>query len=223
MAQRRRSTSRPTGSTARPRARRSRSSSRSGGGLPKPSLSLGLSPAVVRSLVGIGLLLLGAISGIAFMLQGGNLTDWWRDLTAPFFGSGRFLFPIVLLIAGWYVEWGPGKEPGAPWGRTLLGIALAYAGLLGLLQLVDLGWGFTGGRIGRFLVSILEPNLTGPGAFVILAGVMVTGLLIAFDLPLRALLSPAPGARRPPPRRSRTARRSRPSPPPPTRRVVPAR
>ena len=59
---------------------------------------------------------------IALMLPGqGSLTDWWRNLAVPFFGTGRWLLPFVLLLSGWYVEWGPGKEPGAPWGRTLLG------------------------------------------------------------------------------------------------------
>jgi len=193
MAQRRRPASRSTarsGSTGtrKPRASSSKSS---GGGLPFPSLSLGLSPAVVRSLVGIVLLVLGAISGIAFLLPGGALTDGWRDLTVPFFGAGRFLFPVVLLVSGWYIEWGPGREPGAPWGRTLLGIFMAYAGFLGLLQLFLVRGDFTGGRIGRFLVSIFEPNLTGPGAFIIFTGLLVAGLLIAFNMPLRALLSPA--------------------------------
>ena len=65
---------------------------------------------------------------------------------------------------------------------------MAYAGLLGAFQvLVDRG----GGHIGRFLADLLEPALTTPGAFVILVGLGVAGLLIALDLPLRSLLSPA--------------------------------
>ena len=27
-----------------------------------------------------------------------------RDLVVPFFGAGRFLLPVVLLVAGWYLE-----------------------------------------------------------------------------------------------------------------------
>lgn len=158
--------------------------------MPLPSLNLGLSPAVLRSLVGIALLALGAVTLIALILPGrGSLTDWWQNLSAPFFGSGRWLLPVVLLAAGWYVEWGPGKETGAPWGRTLLGIALAYAGFLGLEQLVNFN-GLTGGRIGRFLVDILQPLLTAPGAFVILLAMLAAGLLVAFDRPLRALIAP---------------------------------
>ena len=191
MAQRRRTTSTRRGRRTTPRSR-----ARTGGGLPKPSISVGLSPAVVRSLVGIVLLALGAVTLIALLLPGeGSLTDWWRNVSVPFFGTGRWLLPAVLLLSGWYVEWGPGKEEGAPWGRTLLGIGMAYVGLLGLIQLVNLNE-FAGGRIGRFLVSVLEPLLTAPGAFVILTVLLVAGLLIAFDLSLRTLLSPATRAAR---------------------------
>ncbi|HEX5826537.1 MAG TPA: DNA translocase FtsK 4TM domain-containing protein [Candidatus Limnocylindrales bacterium] len=144
---------------------------------------------MIRSLIGIVLLVLGAVTAIALLLPGqGALTDGWRNVSVPFFGSGRWALPAVLLLAGWYLEWGPGKEPGAPWGRTLLGIAVAYAGFLGAFQVaVDRG----GGRIGRFLANLLEPALTTPGAFVILLGIGIAGLLIALDLPLRSLLSPA--------------------------------
>jgi len=156
-----------------------------------PRLSFGLSPAVVRSLVGIFLLGLGAVTLIALLLPGkGSLTDWWSSLSGPFFGTGRWALPFVLLLSGWYVEWGPGKEPGAPWGRTLLGIAMAYLGFLGLTQLIEFNT-TTGGRIGRFFVGLLEPLLTAPGAFVILLVLFVAGLLIAFDRPLRSMLSPA--------------------------------
>src|SRR3954470_5624249 len=188
-------------SSPRPATRRGRTQSRKrAGALPIPKVSLGLSPAVVRSLVGIFLLGLGAVTLIALLLQGqGKLTDAGRDLSVPFFGTGRWLLPFVLLLSGWYVEWGPGKEAGAPWGRRLLGIAMAYAGFLGLLQLIALPNvlgedQFTGGgRIGRFLAGLLSPLLTAPGAFVVLTVLMVAGLLIAFDRPLRALLAPATG------------------------------
>ncbi len=192
-----RSTSpRPRTGSTRARSTRARSSG-TGGSLPRPRLSTGLSPDVIRSLVGLLLLAVGAITLIALMLPGeGSLTDWWISISGPFFGTGRWLLPFVLLLSGWYVEWGPGKQPGAPWGRTLLGIGMAYVGFLGLLQLFRVtspidGEPTGGGRIGRLLTSILEPLLTSPGAFVILAVLLVAGLLIAFDLPLRSLLSPA--------------------------------
>ena len=131
MATRRRSSGRPSTS-----GRRTRRRSGGGGALPLPRLRLGVSPAVARSLVGIVLLVLGAILLIALALPGdGRLTDWVRDAIVPFFGAGRYLLPIVLLLSGWYVEWGPGKETGAPWGRTLLGIGVSYTAFLGIIQL----------------------------------------------------------------------------------------
>ena len=75
---------------------------------------------VARSIVGIVLLVLGAVTLIALALPGqGALTDWWRDSIAPWFETGRWLLPFLLLGAGWYVEWGPGKAPGSGWGMTL--------------------------------------------------------------------------------------------------------
>ena len=73
-------------------------------------------PEVARSLVGIVLLVLGAVTLIALALPGqGALTDWWRDSIAPWFETGRWLLPFLLLGAGWYVEWGPASGP-APAG-----------------------------------------------------------------------------------------------------------
>ena len=152
-------------------------------------MNLGLSPAVVRSLVGIVLLVLGAVTAIALLLPGqGALTDGWRNISVPYFGTGRWALPAVLLLGGWYLEWGPGKEPGAPWGRTLLGMGIAYAGFLGAFQVLATRGG---GRIGRFLADLLQPALTTPGAFIILLAIGIAGLLIALDRPLRSLLSPA--------------------------------
>jgi DNA segregation ATPase FtsK/SpoIIIE, S-DNA-T family len=198
MATRRRTSGRPTTTTRRTRRR-------SGGALPLPRLRLGLSPAVARSLVGILLLVLGAVLLIALALPGdGRLTDWVRDAIVPFFGAGRYLLPFVLLLSGWYVEWGPGKEIGAPWGRTLLGIALAYTAFLGIFQLMGFSpaGGDTGGRIGSFLERVLVGPGGGPGllplpaAYVVLIALMLVGLLLAFDMPLRQLLAPFTSAGR---------------------------
>ena len=184
MTQRRKST-RSTSSSSRSR----KPAAPKGGALPTPSLpSVGVSPAVARSLVGLVFLVLGAILMVAMVLAGqGRLTDYVRNLVVPFFGAARFLLPIVLLIAGWYLEWGPGRHPDAPWVRTLAGIGLSYIGFLGIVQAVA----GSGGRIGKFLYGLLQPLLTAPGAFVVLLAVTIAGLLIAFDQPLHALLSPA--------------------------------
>ena len=128
----RKTTARPT----RSRARRSTWASR-------------LTPEVVRSIVGLSLLVLGAMTLIALMLPGdGTLTRWWHELFAPWFGASRWLLPFVLLAAGWYLEW---RQPKG-WGLTLGGMVMAYAGVLGTAQILFGQPGFAaGGRIGRFL------------------------------------------------------------------------
>ncbi len=99
------------------------------------SNGLNVNPEVARSIVGIVLLVLGAVTLIALALPGqGALTDWWRDSIAPWFETGRWFLPFLLLGAGWYVEWGPGKRPGSGWGMTLLGIGIAYVGFLGRVR-----------------------------------------------------------------------------------------
>ncbi len=178
--------------TRRTPARRRTSNSSSLPPLAVPSVSV--SPDVARSIVGICLLVLGAVTLIALALPGqGALTDWWRDSIAPWFETGRWLLPFLLLGAGWYLEWGPGKKPDSGWGATLIGITLAFVGFLGafeILNLTILGEERGGGRIGRFLATTMEPLLTGPGAFVICVAILAVGLMLAFNLQLRELLHP---------------------------------
>ena len=149
-----------------------------------------LSPDVVRSIVGIVLLITGAVTLIALILPGqGRLTDLWRDSIAPWFGSGRWLLPFVLLAAGWYVE--RSRRNSAAWTARLFGGGLMFVSILGLIELF--GPTVSGGRIGDFLYGLLSGLITSPGAFVLLAGGAVVGLLIMLDTPLRQLLAPFSG------------------------------
>src|SRR5512142_1914042 len=92
--------------------------------------SVALSPEVVRSLTGILLLVTGAILLIGQFFPGGVLTDWIRNVIAPWFGSGRWALPFLLIGAGLYVERASGPRSG--WPRVLLGGALAYLAVLGI-------------------------------------------------------------------------------------------
>ncbi|HEV2005570.1 MAG TPA: DNA translocase FtsK [Candidatus Limnocylindrales bacterium] len=190
-------------------ARRRRAARRRGSGFAFPTFHMPeVGPEVARSIAGITLLVLGAVTLIALLLQGqGSLTTWWINTVAPWFGSLRWLLPILLLGAGWYMEWGPGKTPGSGWGLTLVGIGVAYAGLLGaatvivpavpaLTKPVTIARGAAGGRIGTFLADSLSPLLTSPGAFIVLAAIAIVGILLAFNLRLRDLTRPATRAAR---------------------------
>jgi S-DNA-T family DNA segregation ATPase FtsK/SpoIIIE len=143
----------------------------------------------MRSIIGLSLLVVGAMTLIALILPGqGTLTSWWTNVFAPWFGSMRWLLPFFLLMAGWWLEWGPGTKPGSGWGITLLGLSITYIGVVGAAQVI--GGGFTGGRIGRPLAGALS-TLFGPaGAFILLIGLAILGIIVGFGLPLRQVIHP---------------------------------
>ncbi|MEW5991706.1 MAG: DNA translocase FtsK [Chloroflexota bacterium] len=166
-----------------------RRSRRRGLSLPRITLPT-VGPEVARSIVGIVLLVLGVFTLVALVLPGqGRLTDWWIGSVGPWFGSLRWLLPLLLLGAGWYVEWGPGRQPASGWGLTIVGIAVAYLGLLGAVQIAHIGE-ISGGRLGRFFEDLLVAPVTAPGAFVLLLAIGAVGLMLAFNLPLRELVKP---------------------------------
>ncbi len=152
---------------------------------------------VARSLVGILLLVLGAVTLIAFLPGEGSITTWFKENVGPWFGSLRWLLPILLLVTGWYIEWGPGKAPGSGWGLTLLGVVIAYVGLLGAASIVQPASetrpdrpGAGGGLVGEFMSGGLSDLVTPLGAFVLLLALGIAGVLIAFNLRLSQLLRP---------------------------------
>src|SRR5207247_343903 len=131
------------------------------------------------------LLVVAAVTLIAFLPGEGSVTTWFRDTVGPWFGSLRWLLPFLLLATGWYIEWGPGKTPGSGWGLTLLGVVIAYCGLLGAASVVKPAAppvGAGGGRVGTFLAEGPSTWFTSVGAFILLAGLGIAGVLIAFNL-----------------------------------------
>jgi hypothetical protein len=175
---------RTTGRSSARAARRRRP-----GALALPSLGPGwrVSPAVVRSLVALALLVVGAVTLIALALPGeGTLTTWWRDVFAPWFGTGRWILPFVLLAAGVFVERSAARSG---WPLTLLAGTVAYAGALGFLELLHLP-DRSGGRIGAavsgFLVTLLGPVAAG----VVLVAITIAALLVVFDRDLGSLVAP---------------------------------
>ena len=148
---------------------------------------------VARSLVGMAMLVVGAMTLIAFLPGDGSVTTWFREVVGPWFGTLRWLLPFLLLATGWYVEWGPGKAPGSGWGLTVIGVAVAYTGLLGAASVVipaQVGRGAGGGIVGTALADFFTPLITAPGAVLLLLGIGIAGVLIAFNLRLRDVARP---------------------------------
>jgi S-DNA-T family DNA segregation ATPase FtsK/SpoIIIE len=143
----------------------------------------------------MAMLVLGVMILIALLPGGdeGSLFRWFTDTFAPWFGTLRWLLPFLLLTTGWYVEWGPGKAPGSGWGLTVVGVAVAYTGLLGAASIVfppAARRGAAGGFVGTALADFFVPLVTSPGAVLLLLGLAVAGVLIAFNLRLRDVARP---------------------------------
>ncbi len=171
-----------------PPARPRRSSRRGGSG---PSLPR-FSPDVTRSIVAVVFLVLGVVILVGLLLPGkGALTDWILNVIAPWFGSGRWLLPVFLIGLGGYLEWGRG--PRAGWVRSVIGATIAYVAVLGIISLLESAGildGRSGGRIGNAIGGPLAGLFSELGAFVVLAGLLVVGIVIALDRPIRELLAP---------------------------------
>jgi S-DNA-T family DNA segregation ATPase FtsK/SpoIIIE len=145
--------------------------------------------------VGVVLLVSGAVTLIALMLPaGGILNRLVADVLRPAFGQGAWLLPLVLLVAGVLVERAP--RVGNGWGVTALGGLVAFVGALGLIHLV---WGRGGGGaalragggwIGYQLGAVLSHWISPAGAFVVLLGLLITGVLLLFSLTVRGLVAP---------------------------------
>lgn len=176
----------------RRRAATRKASTRSRGRRPN-ALASRLTPDVVRSVLGLVLLVVGVMTLIALVLPGqGALTSWWTDVFAPWFGTMRWLLPFFLLGGGWWLEWGPGRRPASGWGITVVGLAITYLGLIGAAQVL----GVSGGRMGRALAGTLNDLVPPVGSFVLLIALAALGLVIGFGIPLRRLLHPAVGTAR---------------------------
>ena len=136
------------------------------------------------------MLLVGVSLLIGLTIQGGQLTDWERNAVAPWFGTSRWLLPVVLILLGYYLERAEGTH--WDWELTLLGSGLAYGCLLGVVGLLEGNWGKwpAAGYIGRALAHFLSPLVTGPGAGLLLTMVMVAGTLLALDMSLPAVMAP---------------------------------
>jgi S-DNA-T family DNA segregation ATPase FtsK/SpoIIIE len=178
-----------------PRARKGRSTtSRALDGFRLP-------PHVARSLLGLGLLIVGAVTLIALLFpQEGILNRYVDDVLRPLFGQGAWLLAALLIVAGIAVE-----RPSAVGYRsalTIVGGVLVFVAGLGLIHLVmGRGGGQQalrdgGGVVGDSLSSTLTDFVSPIGAFVVLVGLLIAGLLLLFNATLRGLFKPVTGGGR---------------------------
>ena len=180
--------------TTRTTTRRSRTAKASPNS-PRTARAPLMAPGTFRSILGIVLLVVGGVTLLALFLGGQGLFGRFvTDVLRPSFGQGAWLLGVLLIVAGVMVERSATVHSG--WAVMTIGGILVFLAGEGLIHLVsggtsshaDLSAG--GGRIGEWLSSGLT-NLVGTaGAFVVLVGIVIVGILLMFGLTLRALLQP---------------------------------
>jgi DNA segregation ATPase FtsK/SpoIIIE, S-DNA-T family len=134
-----------------------------------------------RELAGIGFVLLAALLVLAVALQAsGSAMHLLRGGLVGLFGWGVVFVILAALVAA--------AELLMPWIETMtwgrgLGIALLLVGALGLLHLSA---GGTGGSVGRAEGEALRSLAGTAGSILILSAVFLGGLVLAFDISIRA-------------------------------------
>ena len=154
-----------------------------------------MAPGTFRSILGIVLLVVGGVTLLALFLGGQGLFGRFvTDVLRPSFGQGAWLLGVLLIVAGVMVERSATVHSG--WLVMTVGGILVFLAGEGLIHLIsgrksgaaDLSAG--GGSIGEWLSRTLV-DLVGPaGAFLVLVGIVIVGILLMFGLTLRALLQP---------------------------------
>ncbi len=136
-----------------------------------------------RELAGIGFFALAALITLAVALPtGGSVTHLLRDAVTGLFGWG-VVFVIGASLAA-------GVELLAPWIETMtwgrgLGLALVLLSALGLLHLSAAQ---SGGAVGRAEAEEIQALVGTAGSILVLTAVLLGGLVLAFDISLRAML-----------------------------------
>ncbi len=152
-------------------------------------------PSTLRSVAAVVLIVAGVITLIALLLPGGGILNGYVDgFLRPLFGQGAWLLGILLIVAGVLVERAPSVD--YSWVTVALGGLIVFIGGQGLIHLFsgkggsesDLEQG--GGALGQALASVLSDLVSPIGAFVILVGIVLVGILLLFNITLVGVRDP---------------------------------
>lgn len=150
---------------------------RSAYSLPK----LKLRPKTVVAVGSLIAVILSALSAVSLVSDAPSLA-FWRSFLQNNLGWTAVFAPLVFLSVALVLQklkWGVAQT------NVLLGIATIMVALSGLTGAVaqDLA-----GDLGRLVWEELSSFLTGPGAFMLLLGVMLVGIVVLFNTSLSQIL-----------------------------------
>jgi S-DNA-T family DNA segregation ATPase FtsK/SpoIIIE len=148
-------------------------------------------------IIGILLTLIGLLTILSlFSKEHGTVTGWWVNSLHIIAGWGAFVLPVALILVGlWLVFRKIDNIPTFSPTRTL-GIMLLYINILTWIHLIAGGdWalaksGLGGGYAGAIFERALVITTGELGAYVILSGWFLIGLIFTIDRSIPEMLAP---------------------------------
>ncbi len=160
--------------------------------LPKPKLNL--ASETKRGIAIVVFILLAGVSGLALISSAGVLGEFIYKIFAMLFGVMAYLVPVLFLLVAYILLQNKVEEEENPhpYFRTYLGMFLVTGSLAGLIHALYIDEGNTviglanQGRAGGYLGALFAGPLTGAFGFIagplLMVGILVIGLLIAFNI-----------------------------------------
>ena len=144
-----------------------------------------VSSAVRRTLLFLTLAVTGVVLAVGLALPGrGLIADVLRDLVAPWFGTGRWLLPIILITTGLWIE-----RRAAHASRPLLRLALGLVGVVALQAIIEVLAPDHGGLIGKLAGAGAAQMLTPIGALAAWVAMLIGVGLVLNDALVRRIFA----------------------------------
>lgn len=159
---------------------------------------LNISGEVKRSVAAIFLFALAIISVLGFLDKAGMLGGYIDKAIGQLFGFGKWLSPVVMVIAGIILLF---RKETLFYVTKLIGLAIAFSSILGFFHLysdgakmLEIAKDGEGGGYAGYIIAIGLLKLTGTVAgTVILVAVFLIGVVVAFDFSIVNIFQKLPG------------------------------
>lgn len=159
-----------------------------------PSLpEMGIDPETKRGVFIVFLVIVGLIGILSIFNLSGKFGVFLMFYLGMFFGWGKYIFPLLLVLSGFLMF---NKEKYDIRRSTYLGLYTFLISLLTLMQFFVKSeeWqnapqaGAGGGYLGLWLASFFKGFIGVYGSWVLLIGLILIGLLLAFNTTLHRLI-----------------------------------
>ncbi len=166
-----------------------------GNGRGRPSKRRGISSDTKRSITAVFLIALAVLSVFSLFGGAGTFGTYLDEGLSLAFGMGRYLLPVLMIIVGFmYFR----RDTESYYVFVAAGFTLFFASVLGIVHifypldkmLEIAGAGFGGGYLGAAAAYPASKFFGFSAGIIVLLAVALASILLALNVPLRALLKP---------------------------------